>query len=50
MLLLIVVKQVPNFEGYQNDSSTSQVLISSNDTNTANLRTYEGKIKVNYNL
>jgi len=46
----MIIKQVPNFERYQNDSSSSsQILISSNDTNTS-LKTYEGKIVVNYNL
>jgi len=50
MLLLMIMEQVSNFERYQNDfSSSPKILISSNDTNTS-LRTYEGKIVVNYNL
>lgn len=49
MLLLIFVRQIHNFEGYQNDLSTSRILMFSNDANTS-LRTSEGKIIVNYIL
>lgn len=51
-MLFIVVKQISNFEVHQNEFSSSQqsqLIMSSNDANT-NLRTYEGKTIVNYNL
>lgn len=55
-MLFIVVKQISNFEEYQDEFSSSeqsQLVISSNDANTSantSLRTYEGKTIVNYNL